>query len=283
MKQMTLNNRRGLTLTELLAVLMILSLLTTIAVPVYVARQEDARVRVAITECREIAMAEDTVAAMHGVYVPFQLLDDLPPRPDQADGAGGGEERINRNPWSDDLYLINASIRAQQQYDDGNQLRLGQGYDPPTVTPANPIVRRLVQNWSGPFITFQRFWYDVDAVGYAGPSDPDYRLNNDLYRDFPLDPWGNPYRFYSPIGAIGSHSSNYDAELFQYDNPDLGFSDGMLQINNDDERFQRFAVVSFGRDGVSDTYPTLPGPNDILNDIYYEFGTDGLSRNFGKF
>ena len=78
MKQMTWNKSRGMTLTELLAVLLIISLLVTIAVPVYVARQEDARIRVAQSECRRNCKAEDLVAVTHGFYVPFQLLDEFP-------------------------------------------------------------------------------------------------------------------------------------------------------------------------------------------------------------
>ncbi len=281
MKQMTWNKSRGLTLTELLAVLMILSLLTTIAVPVYVARQEDARVRVAMTECRQIAEAEELVAAMHGFYVPFQLLDDLPADPN--DLAAGDEERIDMHPDPGNMFLINATVKAEDQ-DGGLQLLLGQGYDAnnggPIGGPANPRVRALVNNWSGPYITFHRFWYDTTSLNYESPSDPDYRNDDDMFYDFPLDPWGNPYRFYSPIGIIGG-GQDEEGELFDFVNPDADFSNGEL-TTNDDERFQRYAVVSYGRDGLRDTEPANP-VDYVFNDIFYEFGTDGLSRNFGKF
>src|SRR5690606_231653 len=194
----------GLTLTELLAVMMIISLLATIAVPVYVARQEDARIRVAQGETREIAMAEEAVAAMHGFYVPFQLLDELPPRPDNL--VATDEERIDQHAnvggaaADSNIYLIIPTIRARDQL--GNQLRLSDGRL--TAGDTNPLVRKMIQNWSGPFITWQRFWYNAtNSAPYEGPSDPDYRNSNDMFLDFPLDPWGNPYRFYSPIGIIG--------------------------------------------------------------------------------
>jgi len=274
---MTWNKSRGMTLTELLAVLLILSLLATIAVPVYVARQEDARVRVAIGECREIAMAEETVAAMHGFYVPFQLLDDLPPHPDDT-VITSDEERIDEYPVGPfPIFLIIPTIRAEEQFL-GTQLELRQGYD--GGGDPNPRVRSLVDNWSGPFINFQRFWYDVTSTAYNGPTDPDYRDSDDMFRDFPLDPWGNPYRFYSPIGIIGNGQDEL-GENFDFDTPDTRFSNGEL-TDLDDERFQRYAVVSYGRDGLSDTQ--IPNADNIPdNDIYYEFGTDGLSRNFGKF
>ena len=278
MKQITWNNRRGMTLTELLAVLLILSLLTTIAVPVYVARQEDARVRVAMADCRNIAQAEDMVATMHGFYVPFQLLDELPSDRDPI----GDDERIDELAgYADNLYLINPTIEAVDQL--GNQaamnLRLSAGY--PGSTSPNPLVRKMVLNWGGPFLSFQRFWYDTTAgAGYDGPSDPRYKLSQDMFRDFPLDPWGNPYRFYSNIGVIGSGNDEQGLD-FDFDNPNSNFSNGEL-TTRDQDRFDRYAVVSFGRDGMSDL--EVPNPqNTPDNDIFYEFGTDGVSRNFGKF
>ncbi len=275
MKQIKTNNSRGMTLTELLAVLMIVSLLATIAVPVYVSRQEDARVRVALTECRQIADAEEAVAAMHGFYVPFQLLDDLPADPED---ASLDEERIDRYPATlQDPYLIIPTVRAEDQFPSNLQLQLSQGYT--GAAKPNPLVRKLVDNWGGPFINFQRFWLDGDGSSYEGFTDPQYRNSNDMFRDFPLDPWGNPYRFYSPIGLIGTDDNENDA--FDFDDPRSGFSSGEL-TRVDQNRFQRYAVVSFGRDGIRDTDSSLP-TNFIYNDIFHEFGTDGVSRNFGKF
>lgn len=273
MKPMTWNKSRGMTLTELLAVLLIISLLATIAVPVYVARQEDARIRVAQGECREIAMAEETAAAMFSFYVPFQLLDDLPE--DLRNGTLN-EERIDRELNPGQIYLINATIPARDQL--GNQPNLIDGYFDSTAI--NPLVRKLVSGWS-PLITFHRFWYDSTTTAYRGPTDPNYRLSNDMFRDYPLDPWGNPYRFYSPIGIIGNGRDEFSD--FNFVNPDNNFSNGEL-TTNDDERFQRYAVVSFGRDGIADTDPDNLLPNNSIdNDIFYEFGTDGLSRNVGRF
>jgi prepilin-type N-terminal cleavage/methylation domain-containing protein len=285
MKQLTMNDSRGMTLTELLAVMMIISLLATIAVPVYVSRQEDARVRVAQGETREIAMAEETVAAMHGFYVPFQLLDELPPRTDQL--GANNEERIDQHEFAgggandSNIYLIIPTIDPITQINrPGGQIRLSDG----RVGGNNPLVRKMINDWSGPFITFHRFWYDPTGVNYDSPYDPQYRQNDDLFRDFPLDPWGNPYRFYSPIGIIGGVNDAL-AGTFRYDNPDNDFSNGFLNDDrntNEGDRFQKYAVVSYGRDGLSD-YDPATNVNSVDNDIVYEFGTGGLGRNFGKF
>ncbi len=279
MKQLTTNKSRGLTLTELLAVMMIISLLATIAVPVYVSRQEDARIRVAQGETREIAMAEEAVAVMHGFYVPFQLLDDLPARRDNA--VRTDEERIDQYQHlggivaDSNIFLINPTIPAEDQIN--NQLTLADGR--PGVG-GNPRVRRLILDWNGPYINFHRFWYDPSSATYTGPYDDNYRNSIDMFRDFPLDPWGNPYRFYSPIGIIGD-GNDHRGDQFNFENPHAQFSNGEL-TRFDEDRFQRYAVVSYGRDGLSDTDTLLP-PNLDPNDIVYEFGTDGVSRNFGRF
>src|SRR3990170_2792993 len=77
MSRKTIRTQGGVTLTELLVVLLIISLLSTIAIPVYVTRAENAKVNTARQETREIAQAEEQCAIIHGFYVPLQILDDL--------------------------------------------------------------------------------------------------------------------------------------------------------------------------------------------------------------
>src|SRR5690606_7271339 len=117
------------------------------------------------------------------------------------------EERIDQHaniggPGADtNIFLIIPTIRAEDQ-DGADQLSLDQGRV--GSGNSNPLVRKLIENWSGPFITWHRFWFDPDNAAYDSPSDPDYRQDEDsLFRDFPLDPWGNPYRFWSPIRVVG--------------------------------------------------------------------------------
>lgn len=282
-----LNNKRGLTLTELLAVLVIMGLLTTIAVPVYVNRQEEARISVARQETKKIAEAEETVAALHGFYVPFQLLDDLP-FADSGSLNFNQQERINGNPDANRIHLIDPFVRAFDQFNNNNQPLLIDGglLGNPNPTNLNARVRNMVQKWNGPYIQFHRFWYnqETDASGnpirYDGPADPDYMTNDDLFRDFPLDPWGNPYRFYSAVGVVGN---GRDEDQFDFNTPDGDFSNGRI-TTNDPDRFDRWAVVSYGRDGIRDTDANGPLSNNLPgNDISYQFGSDGVSKNFGKF
>jgi len=273
-----------MTLTELLAVLLILSLLATIAVPVYTARQEDARIRVAQAETREIGMAEEQVGVIHGFYVPLQVLDDTPVSQNGVNTlppTGIINEQIDRDAtFGPTLYVIPISIpsnvimtRPQAQLDWGVN-------GPPAGTLAFGASRvsDMVLHWEGPFLTFHRYWYDPDA-GY-NPGDQQYYTSGDQFRDYPLDPWGNPYRFYSPQGIIGS----VDDEIFNPLDAQRQWSDGLLTDDDTDEqRFTRYAVVSYGRDGISDGQAITAGPTAYHDDIYYEFGTDGLNQNAGRF
>ncbi len=233
----------GVTLTELLVVLAIIGLLATIAVPVYINRSEQAKVRIARQECQEIAKAEDICAMTHGFYVPIQMLDDVPIS-NEADA-----DSIDKEP--DSIYLIDSGIPATTQVN--QQPQLGD-------RGTNTKVANLYYYWQGPFLNPTRVWYDPTRFDSAW--DPDMSTT-DRRQDYPIDPWGQPYRLYSDIGIIGTGAtgSNYAS---------TSFSDGRLTTV--DDRFDRFAVVSFGPDGLRDTDPgrNVAAPSD---DIVYYFGT----------
>lgn len=243
MKRISIRKNAGVTLTELLVVLAIIGLLATIAVPVYVNRAEQAKLRVAQEECRSIAQAEEACALAHGFYVPIQLLDDVP-ETDETDA-----DSINNE--SDQIYVIDAGISVDAQ--EASQPQLGD-------TDSNQKINNMINFWQGPFLNPTRVWYD--ASRYQNPWDPSMS-NVDIRRDFPTDPWNVPYRMYSPIGIVGTNAL---AENFNTD----AFSDGNLTPN--DDRFDRFAIVSFGPDGISDTdsRKSATAPDD---DIVYYFGT----------
>ena len=81
-----------------------------------------------------------------------------------------------------------------------------------------------------------------------------------VMNDHPLDPWGQPYRFYSPIGLIGSNASTSTPSSWNTNS----FSDGRL--TSSDDRFDRYAIVSFGPDGEADS------SSNADDDIIYYFG-----------
>jgi type II secretory pathway pseudopilin PulG len=259
MKNTDKQNRReisGTTLTELLVVLVIISLLSTIAVPVYVGHAERARRAVAIQETRELAHAMETVGALHGFYVPLQVLDDLP---------GGTQATEVQDPQSSDAIGDESEISLVEF----TNTLLALNNNQPRISDDDIRVNRMVNEWQGPFINFQRF-YIVDS------SNPDLTGNNGRF-DFPLDPWGRPYRLYSPLGHVGSGAvtPTVNGRIASPSN----FSDGVVTTAG--SFVDRFAVVSFGPDGEPPANPTIISPND--DEIFYTFGTINLERTETSF
>ena len=70
--------RAGVTLTELLVVLVIVALMATLAVPVAINRAQQSKVTAARADAKMLAEAEEICAMIHGFYVPLQVLDDVP-------------------------------------------------------------------------------------------------------------------------------------------------------------------------------------------------------------
>lgn len=249
--------RTGVTLTELLVVLVIISILSTIAVPVYTQHSERARRATAITEAREIAMAQETVGALHGFYVPLQLLDDLPGGVLANDVQSTGEE----DAIGEESGSINVVDFKQNFFD------LNSGQPQLNDFSTDSRIDRLLNEWDGPYMTFQRY--------YVNPSSNNPTQDGTTARgDFPLDPWGNPYRFFSPIGLIGSSANDPLRQISL-----STFSDGT--VTTQDDVFDRYAIVSYGPDGDSPGSSNT-GIGGILDenddDIYYLFGTVNAAR-----
>jgi hypothetical protein len=81
--------------------------------------------------------------------------------------------------------------------------------------------------WSGPYINFQPGQYQTAATPYDQGS--------------PLDPWGDPFYFFSPLGLLRGDSGAVTQELYG-------------------DAFDRYTIVSLGADGV------MSG-----DDLIYEF------------
>ena len=86
--------------------------------------------------------------------------------------------------------------------------------------------------WGGPYVTFQ----SGRTQETVGPYD----------FGSPLDPWGTPYWFYTPLGLLRGDS-------------------GAVTLEGYGDQFGRYTIVSFGLDGVKSA-----------DDLTYQFGP-GLS------
>lgn len=250
---------RGMTLTELLVVLAILSLLATILLPTVVNKVEDARVVTAKQEVKALAQAEEQCASMHGFYVPFQVLDDLNPNVYGGRSVPSGVAAdILSNEVDSNIFLIDPHRSINTQI--SSQYTLSDR----TI----PRVESMYQYWGGPFIEFHRY--------YSPNSNATDLRSNDVRQDYPLDPWGQPYRFYSPYGLIGSGTAAYATSNWS----DGAFNGRLQQDGN--SIYDRYTVVSFGPDNLS---PGTFGanPDSRKDDIAYTFGGLFTESSFRAF
>lgn len=240
---------RGVTLTELIVVLAIITLLGTLAVPTVISRSEQARVATAKAETEALANAEQAVGLIHGFYVPLQLLDNVP--------NGSIATGIQPDDLDNELatiLLVDISRSLEDQEVDQPELSDG-------ILGLNRRVEELVENWAGPFVQPQRVFMDDEDLGNPVT----------VRRDYPLDPWGRPYFLYSPFGVVGTGARSVAAGSDPPDDNDLtqaNFSDGDLG-SPDADSFDRWAVVSFGPDGVSGRQDA--DVDDFEDDIIYFF------------
>jgi hypothetical protein len=83
--------------------------------------------------------------------------------------------------------------------------------------PTRVDVRWPPHLWEGPYVTYQQGHFSTDGAGY----DP----------GTPLDPWGNPYYLFTPLGLVKPTQGTLTLELYG-------------------DTFDRYAIVSLGPDGV---------------------------------
>ncbi len=169
---------RGVTMTELLVVVVVVALLATLAVPVYTNQAAKARVATTQMEMKQLAESMQRVAMDTGYYIRLYALNDgftgdAVPNAAAASRLGGVADNGITN-----------QIDNSQIYHRSDEIFLSTEMGLP---PANGIAlfQQLVRNetnfgWDGPYINWHR---DVN--------------NN----DWPDDPWGNDYIFFSFYGA----------------------------------------------------------------------------------
>ncbi|MEN6626403.1 MAG: prepilin-type N-terminal cleavage/methylation domain-containing protein [Candidatus Sumerlaeia bacterium] len=180
MRLMKLTRRAGVTMTELMVVVVVVSLLATIAVPVYTSQAAKARVSTTLMEEKELAESEERVAMDIGYYIRFYALNDG----FTGDHEPNCDEEDNRLGGVADNGVLHTEDTAQI-YHRSNEifLTMDQG-----LPPSNGVA------------LFQQLIKDETAFGWDGPYINWHRDAN--LNDWPDDPWGNDYMFFSFYGAI---------------------------------------------------------------------------------
>lgn len=213
--------RHGGIVVETAIILTVIALLVAISVPVYRNRPDAARIAQAEQDVLALAHAQHRAADTIGYYLPLQLLDNLAPA---TEGGSAKADTLANEPGT--LSLIAPSLPTGEQV--GAQPTLGQAAS-------------ALASWEGPYAETKRV--------YLGAADGDLSLISpeSVRRDYPVDPWGTPYRFYSPEGIVGTRAAETAPEALESDE----FSDGVLSAQ--DDRFETYAIVSYGPNGQSDS------------------------------
>lgn len=179
MRVKRLSRCAALTLTELLVVVVVISLLATIAVPVYTNQAAKARLALTLSEEKEIAEAEQHVAIDIGYYVRLYALND--------GFTGDTIPNCSLDSKLGGVYDngITNAINSLQIYHRSSEIFLSTDNGLP---PTNGIAlfAQLIKNetgfgWDGPYLNWHR----------------DRNQN-----DWPDDPWGNDYMLFTVDGAI---------------------------------------------------------------------------------
>lgn len=244
----TNRTRRAVTLTELLVVLAIVSLLATLAVPVYVQQTERARKAIARSEVRAIAEAQQMCAALHGFYVPINMLDNVADDPNDTVPPGGGRDDFANHPNLAGMNVIDANASAQSQQ--GTQLDFAD-------RATDLRIENMIDNWEGPFLNpvrvTERFTPDNN------PLDQD-----EVSYDIVLDPWGRPYQMYSSEGICSQFASPLNLNDFDPSQQTDRIDVDSAFLSTTDDRFDRYAIVSFGNDGRADSSAGSTVPDDLV-------------------
>jgi type II secretory pathway pseudopilin PulG len=252
------------TLTELIVVVAIIGILTTLIVPVAVNRSRQARVVAAQEDMRQLVDGLEACASIHGYYVPFQVLDDQNIFQSELPGGLIVADSIHTEFNPSQLYLIDPMRPVQEQAGLQN-----------TLNDINvPRIADLLQNWAGPFVEFRHVYEDATIQ----PDQQSY-----VSYDYPLDPWGQPYRLYTPLGVAGgaqAQSENLNPD--EWGNGTIFTNE--LRSGGQDQRFMRFdryAIVSWGPDQRPDTYTEIIDKTG--DDLYITFGGNYTQRSFNAF
>ncbi|KPL08279.1 hypothetical protein AMJ85_08455 [candidate division BRC1 bacterium SM23_51] len=125
-------------------------------------------------------------------------------------------------------------------------------------------VRQASHLWLGPYVTFQQGHFSIDGAGY----DP----------GTPLDPWGNPYYLFTPVGLVRPTLGTVTLELYgdQFDRYAIVClaGDGVM---SDDDLIVFFGSPPFGlpsQTTISSLVPDLAAPGQQVTVRGYNFGSE---------
>lgn len=281
----TPGRQRGFTIVELVIAFIIIGILTLALTPVLTKQANTARINVAHSDVENLSNAEERAAVDTGyLYRPYVLNDVY-----GGDGIVNAADVVSSTAI-DRVQGLNDNALANDTYGDTN-LYKNPTYifiSPVTQDFLNPQIQQLQWskmvdpitetnfNWNGPYINWRR---------------------DESKKDWPEDPWGNPYLFFTNKGVIFPPPRSTDP-------PNSAVLNGGGSNQDTSYPFQNQVSVNVG--GTLVICPTLPnaqypgwgfdrptwvsmGPNGLpgdgsgnLTDINFAFGQgDDIVYSFG--
>ncbi len=210
-------NQYGFSLLEILVALVLVSILSVLAVNRYTSRTDAAKIAAAQSEEKAIASAEQQCEIDTGYYVNLRALSCEP-------GIGTYEQGS--------VFFYNIQSLPVPFAIDTDGSMFNGNYFP-------------YSSWKGPYMTYQSA--DISTTGSPNSG----LIASQQTYGAPLDPWGNPYRLFTPLTL----TDPAPGEETQYNGA-----------------FYRNAIVSYGKNGAPGT--GLPGSNPgdpASDDIVYYF------------
>jgi prepilin-type N-terminal cleavage/methylation domain-containing protein len=237
--------RRGFTIVELVVAFIIIAILAGILVPSLLNRAEQARIAAAQADLVHLGDAQERVGIDTGFMLRVYALDDI----------GGPGDNVAATDIGDVLEsILDNRVTANNLYTD----------------PINIFINLATENYSTQ--NDQRFLKLVSESGYNWKG-PYLQWPRDINQnDWPDDPWGNDYLFFTRAGVIFP--------------PQSGIVGGSNGQNQDGSATFNTTYVVIGPDGTT-SYPALVfdrptflslGPNGLPGD---GSGTSPGSGDFG--
>lgn len=264
--------RRGFTIVEIVIACIIIGILTLVMVPVLTNKANDARVSATKQELEHLANAEERACIETGyLYRPYVLND-----------VAGGDGIAN----AQDPKTVSPGMEDRIQGIRDNIITAGNVYLVPNKIFISPTTQDYLAD-SAQTIQFNRMVGSSSGSttgtlgGWGGPY-----LNwkrDDNRNDWPEDPWGNDYMFFTKAGIIYPPDPTSTNTTLQTDTSSL-FRDKGPEYNVGGSQFAFPAVGVFDRP----TWLSL-GPNGVpgsgtttITDAGFGYGKgDDIKFSFG--
>ncbi len=231
----------GFTIIELLISVIIIGILVAVIIPVYITRADEARLSACQQDLDALQTAQQHAAIDTGYFYRLYVLDDVR----GGDGVPASNLTADRIDGIADEQLRTDVLNPKLLFiDTQSGLVLAAG----SAIFDRMAANETAFNWNGPYINVPR------KVGLKNPVAG-------VPAGIPLDPWGNPYLFFTKEGLVRDREGDISTTYIGLDGNSYATT-----------RFDRPTILSLGPNG-------LPGNGAGSTEPHFGQGDD-LYRQF---